>query len=91
MGASNDSAAWPNFAIVLCRDFEESIAQIRAGLQSDPLSLPINNFVGVMYFAARQSDQAIAASRKTLELEPRFGPAHSVLGAALEAKCLNDL
>jgi len=69
---------------------DESIAQIQAGLQSDPLSLPINNFAGMMYFAARQYDRAIAASRKTLELEPRFGLAHSVLGAALEAKDLND-
>jgi tetratricopeptide (TPR) repeat protein len=43
-----------------------------------------------MYFAARQYDQAIAASRKTLEMEPRFGLAHSVLGAALEAKGLSE-
>jgi len=57
-------------------------------LQSDPLSLPINNFVGMMYFAARRYDQAIAASRKTLEMDFRFGLAHSVLGAALEAKGL---
>ncbi len=68
------------------RRTEESLAQVQAALQSDPLSLPINNFVGMMYFAARQYDQAIATSRKTLELEPRFGLARSVLGAALEAK-----
>jgi len=72
------------------RRTEESLAHIQAALQSDPLSLPINNFVGMMYFAARQYDQAIASSRKTLELEPRFGLAHSVLGAALEAKGLSD-
>jgi eukaryotic-like serine/threonine-protein kinase len=68
------------------RRTEESLAHVQAALQSDPLSLPINNFVGMMYFAARQYDQAIAAGRKTLDLEPRFGLAHSVLGAALEAK-----
>jgi serine/threonine protein kinase/Tfp pilus assembly protein PilF len=72
------------------RRTEESLAHIQAALQSDPLSLPINNFVGMMYFAARQYDQAIASSRKTLELEPRFGLAHSVLGAALEAKGLSE-
>lgn len=69
---------------------EESLSHVQAALQSDPLSLPINNFVGMMYFAARQYDQAIAASRKTLEMDSRFGLAHSVLGAALEAKGLNE-
>jgi len=67
---------------------EESLAHIHTALQGDPLSLPINNFVGMMYFAARQYDPAIAASRKTLEMDPQFGLAHSVLGASLEAKGL---
>jgi eukaryotic-like serine/threonine-protein kinase len=72
------------------RRTEDSLAQIHAALQGDPLSLPINNFVGMMYFAARQYDQSIAASRKTLEMDPGFGLAHSVLGAALEAKGLHE-
>ena len=78
-----------HFYAVLCcglRRNDEAIAQIQAALQSDPLSLPINNFVGIVHFGARQYDQSIAASRKTLELEPRFGLARAVLGAALEAK-----
>ena len=69
---------------------EESLAQVHAGLEADPLSLPINNAVGMMYFAARQYDPAIAASRKTLEMDPGFGLAHSVLGASLEAKGLTE-
>jgi len=72
------------------RRTEESLSHVQAALQSDPLSLPINNFVGMMYFAARRYDQAIAASRKTLEMDFRFGLAHSVLGAALEAKGLSE-
>ena len=72
------------------RRTEESLSHVQAALQSDPLSLPINNFVGMMYFAARRYDQAIAASRKTLEMDLRFGLAHSVLGAALEAKGLSE-
>jgi eukaryotic-like serine/threonine-protein kinase len=78
-----------HFYAVLCsglRRNDEAIAQIQAALQSDPLSLPINNFVGIVHFSARQYDQSIAASRKTLELEPRFGLTRAVLGAALEAK-----
>ena len=72
-----------------CRN-EESLAQVHAGLEADPLSLPVNNAVGMMYFAARQYDPAIAASRKTLEMDPGFGLAHSVLGASLEAKGLAE-
>jgi tetratricopeptide (TPR) repeat protein len=44
----------------------------------------------MMYFAARQYDPAIAASRKTIEMDPGFGLAHSILGAALEAKGLTE-
>jgi TolB-like protein/Tfp pilus assembly protein PilF len=80
------------YSIVLsacCRN-EESLAQVHASLEADPLSLPINNAVGMMYFAARQYDPAIAASRKTIEMDPGFGLAHSILGAALEAKGLTE-
>jgi eukaryotic-like serine/threonine-protein kinase len=67
----------------------ESLAHILIALEADPLSLPINNFVGMMYFAARQYDPAIAVSRKTVEMDPQFGLARSVLGAALEAHAMH--
>ena len=69
---------------------DESLAQISAALQSDPLSLPVNNIVGMMYFAARQYDETTVAARKTVEMDPQFGLAHAVLGAALEAKGLHE-
>ena len=72
------------------RRTEESLARIQSALRSDPLSLPINNFVGMMHFAARQYDPAIAALRKTIEMDPGFGLAHSNLGATLEAKGLRE-
>jgi serine/threonine protein kinase len=72
------------------RRTEESLAHIHTALERDPLSLPINNFVGMMYFAARRYDPAIAAQRKTIEMDPEFGLAHSVLGAALERKGMNE-
>ena len=43
-----------------------------------------------MRFAARQYDPAITALRKTIEMDPNFGLAHSALGACLEAKGLHD-
>ena len=73
-----------------CRRNEEAVLHARAALEADPLSLPINNVVGMMYFAARQYDAAIAAARKTVEMDPGFGLARSVLGAALEAKGLTE-
>jgi tetratricopeptide (TPR) repeat protein len=89
---SREFAAHHFYSLLLSafRRTEESLSHVQAALQSDPLSLPINNFVGMMYFAARRYDQAIAASRKTLEMDLRFGLAHSVLGAALEAKGLSE-
>jgi eukaryotic-like serine/threonine-protein kinase len=91
LSLSQSSGIAHHFYAVLCsglRRTDEAIAQIQAALQADPLSLPINNFVGIVHFTARQYDECIAASRKTLELEPRFGLAHSILGAGLEAKGL---
>jgi len=72
------------------RRTDESLARIHRALESDPLSLPINNFVGIMHFAARQYDQAIAAIRKTIEMDREFGLAHTILGASLEAKGLEE-
>jgi serine/threonine-protein kinase len=69
---------------------EEAARQTYAALQSDPLSLPINNFVGLVHFAARQYEQAAAASRKTVEMDPNLGIAHAVLGASLEAQQMFD-
>jgi serine/threonine protein kinase len=65
---------------------EEAVRHAYAALQIDPLSLPINNFVGLVHFAARQYEQAAAASRKTVEMDPNFGLAHAVLGGSLESQ-----
>jgi len=65
---------------------EDSLRHIHLALQSDPLSIPINNFVGMMHFAARQYELAVTATHKTLEMDANFGLAHSVLGASLEAQ-----
>ena len=76
--------------LAACCRSEESLIEAHAALEADPLSLPINNLVGMMYFGARRYDPAIAAGRKTVEMDPGFGLGHSVLGAALEAKGLTE-
>ncbi len=65
---------------------EESLAEAHKALEADPLSLPINNIVGMVFNAAHQYDRAIEQIRKTLEMAPNFAMAHSTLGGAYEGK-----
>src|SRR5262249_30742748 len=50
------------------------------------LSLIINTDLGVVFYRARQYDEAIASYRKTLALEPGFVTARWALGRALVQK-----
>lgn len=69
---------------------DESIGIIQRGIGVDPLSLPINTFAGLVYFAARDFDRALLSLQKTIEMDPTYPLSHSVLGSALEAKGLHD-
>jgi hypothetical protein len=46
----------------------------------DPLSLLINGNLGILFFSARQYDQAIEQERKTLDLDANFIVPHWYLG-----------
>jgi TolB-like protein/Tfp pilus assembly protein PilF len=81
----------PNYATAhhLYADFlsamgrcEEGIREIYCAQELDPLSLVINMEVGWNFYIARDYDQAIEHSLKTLEMEPHFSPAHHTLGLA---------
>jgi tetratricopeptide (TPR) repeat protein len=63
---------------------DEAIAEARKGLELDPLSLPINHFVGFLQLMARRPDNAIAQFRKTLELNPGHPLVHHSMGSTLE-------
>ncbi len=65
---------------------DEAVAAIKRARELDPLSLIINTYVGHILYWARQYDQAIEQHRKTIELDPNFGPAHLRLGMAYEQK-----
>ena len=65
---------------------EEAIREQRRAVELDPLSLIINTNLCRAYLFARRYDEAIAQCRKTLELEPRFGPASVWLTSAYAAK-----
>ena len=65
---------------------DDSIAEARTALVSDPLSLPVNNILGDMLMHAGRFDEAIAQYRKTIELDPSFEMAQRDLGAVYELK-----
>src|SRR2546428_776543 len=62
--------------------FEEAQAEAERALELDPASAIVNNLVGVVFYESRNYDKAIAAFRKTLELNPGFAPAREVLACA---------
>ncbi len=69
---------------------EEALAELKRLRDLDPLSLSIAvTSVNPLLFApppARQYDRAIAEYQKIIALDPKFPPAHSLLGLAYEQK-----
>jgi len=49
--------------------FEEAIVEVKRALELDPLSLLINGNLGILFYSARQYDQAIEQESKTLDLD----------------------
>ena len=66
--------------------FTEAAAELRRAQQLDPLSLIINADLSRPYYFARQYDRSIDQCRKTLEMDPNFGPAHRYLGLSYLGK-----
>jgi tetratricopeptide (TPR) repeat protein len=65
---------------------EDALAEIRIAKQLDPLSLIINADLAHLLYFARRYDEAIAQSRRTLEMDPNFAAAHVSAGLAHLAK-----
>ena len=79
---SDYSTAHHWYAAMLAWTGRHAEAQIEAerALQLEPTSLIINYLIGFVRYYDRDFPGAIAAYNKTLELEPKFGPSHSLLG-----------
>jgi serine/threonine-protein kinase len=56
--------------------------EFEIALSLDPVSLPLNADLGVLYYFARDYDAAIDQFEKTLELDPHYASAHAFLGWA---------
>lgn len=59
---------------------DDAIEESNRALELDPLSLVNNRDLGMIYYYARQYDQAIAALKKTIEIETNFIHTHGLLG-----------
>jgi len=62
----------------------EAIAENRKALELDPLSLPINNFMGVTYAAAGDYENSFKQFQHTIEMDPTFPLAHLYLSGLLQ-------
>jgi TolB-like protein/DNA-binding winged helix-turn-helix (wHTH) protein/tetratricopeptide (TPR) repeat protein len=66
----------------------EAIAESKANLDLDPISLGNNVDLGVEYFLARQYDQVISQERNVLELDPNYVDAYYFQGIAYLKKSM---
>jgi len=64
----------------------EALTEVEKSHTMDPLSLPINNFLGNAFYYLRMYDEAINQFNKTLELDPNFILSLQGLGMAYIAK-----
>jgi serine/threonine-protein kinase len=65
---------------------DEAIAEMRQALVVDPLSAHFSRWLGRFYGYARDYDNSIAQSRKTIEMAPEFFLSYCDLGTAYLAK-----
>src|SRR5437016_10369828 len=65
--------------------FAEARAEAERALELDPASVIVNNMLGVVFFESRDYEKAIAAFRKTLELNPGFAAAREMLACSYAA------
>ncbi len=74
------------FYLALMGRSMEGAAEMKLAQQLDPVNPIINVDVCLPYYLARQYDQCIAQTRKTLEMFPNVFLAHMALGQALLQK-----
>jgi serine/threonine-protein kinase len=55
---------------------QEAIAEMKKALELDPLSLPLNNYMGNTYLYAGEYEKALQQFQRTIDLDPTFPLAH---------------
>jgi tetratricopeptide (TPR) repeat protein len=77
----NPNSAYAHFFYANCYllpmgRVQEAIAESKKALELDPLSLPINNFMGVTYYFAGDYQASYQQFQRTIEMDPTFPLAH---------------
>jgi DNA-binding winged helix-turn-helix (wHTH) protein/TolB-like protein/Tfp pilus assembly protein PilF len=75
---------WYSQHLAFTGNSQEALREAKRAQEIDPIS-PWNNSAFVL-FLARQYDDAILASQKTLELDPNFAVAHMIIGLSYVQK-----
>ncbi len=65
---------------------DRAIAALKIALNLDPLSTPINSYMGMLFIMNRQYDKAIECLQEVLELTPNNPPTIANLGLAYAKK-----
>ena len=71
--------------LALMQRHVEAIAELKRARDLDPLSVPVNSFLALVYMKARQYSQGIAAARAAVELDPNNPQGHWALARCLDA------
>jgi tetratricopeptide (TPR) repeat protein len=61
----------------------EAIAEMKKALELDPLSLPLNNYMGMTYLLAGDYQKSIQQLQHTVDLDPTFPLAHFFYATSL--------
>jgi len=81
---------WYADHLVSLARFDEGMEQIALGQSLDPLSLVMSADAGGYLFYAGRNDEAVAQTRRALELDAQFAPAYRQLGGIYEQKGMFD-
>src|SRR5580700_6061081 len=76
---------WYGHLLAVMGRYAEGVAEVTRARDLDPLSVPINAFVGLIYMKARQNREAVEAARKGVDLDPNNPFAHWMLARTLDA------
>ncbi len=71
---------WYALYLAAVARFDEAIAETKAALALDPLSLVANTHLGWILYLNRQYDEALQQLNRALDMDPDFAMAHGYLG-----------